>query len=60
MTKTKDLDNSAWKKAYFTDLGVGGFALLTYLGAVYDIPGLFLFGTIVNVIGECANLIFIH
>jgi hypothetical protein len=57
MTKTKDLDNSAWKKAYFTNLGVGAFALLTYyLGVVYESSGLFLFGTFVNSIGEIANL----
>ena len=61
MTKTKDLDNSAWKKAYFTNLGVGAFALLTYyLGVVYESSGLFLFGTLVNPIGEIANLVLIH
>ena len=61
MTKTKDLDNSAWKKAYFTDLGVGASALLTYfLGVVFESSGLFLWGTIVNSIGEIANLFFIY
>jgi len=33
--------------------------LLTYLGVVYEIPVLFLFGAFVNVIAECANLILI-
>ena len=60
MGKTKDLNNSAWKNAYTVDLAVGGVALVTYLGALLDMPALFIYGTYLNILGEAANLYLIY